>query len=82
MRMTQLAFIDYRNYPGGPGVFVELDDSFRVNVLGDAAYAVNEWLVDGLLVSTSRVTPVMTGLILSLADISAVRGVVRVPISK
>ena len=54
MRLLQLAYVDDRNYPGGPGAFEELNGSIRVNVVGTAAYCVNAWFADGLLV---RFTP-------------------------
>ena len=50
MRLLELAYVDDRNYPGGPGAFEEYDGSIRVNVVGTAAYVVNAWLADGLLV--------------------------------
>lgn len=50
MRVLQLAFIDDRNYPGGPGAFEEFDGSITPNVIGTAAYCVNAWFADGLMV--------------------------------
>ncbi|EKM49603.1 uncharacterized protein PHACADRAFT_265139 [Phanerochaete carnosa HHB-10118-sp] len=49
MRILELAYVDDRNYPGGPGAFETFDGSLKINVIGTAAYAVNAWFADGLL---------------------------------
>lgn len=53
MRIVQEAYIDNRNYPGGPGAYDVYDGSVLTNVLGTAAYIINAWLADGLLVRST-----------------------------
>ncbi|GJE91766.1 hypothetical protein PsYK624_079170 [Phanerochaete sordida] len=49
MRVLQLAYVDYRDYPGGPGAFELYNGSLAVNVIGTAAYLMNAWLADALM---------------------------------
>ncbi|TFK40274.1 hypothetical protein BDQ12DRAFT_734277 [Crucibulum laeve] len=49
-RMTQLAFIDNRNYPGGPAQFEVDMFSIPVDNLGNVAFVIANWLADGLMV--------------------------------
>ncbi|KAI0359767.1 hypothetical protein OH77DRAFT_1434208 [Trametes cingulata] len=48
-RMTQLMFIDNRGYPGGPNAWFFTFYSTGVNIAGDVAYIVANFLADGLL---------------------------------
>ena len=48
MKSMQLAFIENRNYPGGPSAYK--NDSHS-DTLGNIAYILMQWLCDGLLVS-------------------------------
>ncbi|TCD67790.1 hypothetical protein EIP91_011918 [Steccherinum ochraceum] len=49
MYLNQSAFVNNRNYPGGPGQY-EIDEySLAYNVVGTAAYMMNTWCQDGLL---------------------------------
>ncbi|KZV95267.1 hypothetical protein EXIGLDRAFT_834420 [Exidia glandulosa HHB12029] len=48
MRALQVGFIDQRNYPGGPGVWVARTTAF-VGVFCNSVYVVNSWFQDGLL---------------------------------
>ncbi|KAJ3488752.1 hypothetical protein NLI96_g2607 [Meripilus lineatus] len=49
LRVNQLAFVDYRDYPGGPGVY-EVDQNYiPISVLGIAASLIASWLQDGLV---------------------------------
>ncbi|TCD68387.1 hypothetical protein EIP91_010896 [Steccherinum ochraceum] len=49
MRITELSFVDNRNFPGGPSAYeVELN-FIPLNIAGTAAYIINGWLQDGLL---------------------------------
>lgn len=55
MRVLELAFVDARNYPGGPGAFEEYAGSITINVVGTACFVVSAWFADGLLVSDRAV---------------------------
>ncbi|KAN0101294.1 hypothetical protein V8E55_001278 [Tylopilus felleus] len=47
---TQMAFIDDRNYPGGPNAFENNMFSIPVDDSGNAAFVLSNWLSDALLV--------------------------------
>ncbi|KAF8553512.1 hypothetical protein OG21DRAFT_1463955 [Imleria badia] len=47
---TQMAFIDDRNYPGGPNAFENNMFSIPVDNSGNAAFVLSNWLSDALLV--------------------------------
>lgn len=49
LRLNEVAFVDDRNYPGGPGAFDVEQNSITFNIVGTGAYTVNTWLADGLL---------------------------------
>ena len=49
-RFTQLAFINNRDYPGGPGAYELSFFYIPVDMLGNAAYVLSNWLADALLV--------------------------------
>ena len=48
---TQMAFIDDRNYPGGPNAFENNMFSIPVDDAGNAAFVLSNWLSDALVVS-------------------------------
>jgi len=50
---TQMAFIDDRNYPGGPSAFENEMFSIPVDNVGNAAFTLSNWFCDALLVSSS-----------------------------
>jgi len=47
---TQLAFIEDRNYPGGPNMYEENMFWIPVDELGVVVFVMGNWLMDGLLV--------------------------------
>ncbi|KAH7884134.1 hypothetical protein F5I97DRAFT_1898759 [Phlebopus sp. FC_14] len=47
---TQMAFIDNRNYPGGPNAYENNMFSIPVDDSGNAAFVLSNWLSDALLV--------------------------------
>ncbi|GJJ11022.1 hypothetical protein Clacol_005251 [Clathrus columnatus] len=47
--ITQYAFIDDRDFPGGPLAYSLATSAIPVNVVGFVAYVINAWLQDGLL---------------------------------
>ena len=49
-RITQLEFIDNRNYPGGPNAWLFTFYSDGVNTTGNVSYVIANFLADGLLV--------------------------------
>lgn len=49
--MTQYAFIDYRNYPGGPSAFAARQFSFGIETVGEFSSTIGNWCVDAILVS-------------------------------
>ena len=49
-RITQLEFIDNRNFPGGPNAWLFTFYSIGVNTTGNAAYVIANFLADALLV--------------------------------
>jgi len=50
---TQMAFIDDRNYSGGPNAFENNMFSIPVDNVGNVAFVLSNWMSDALLVSTS-----------------------------
>lgn len=54
MKYTQLAFVENRNYPGGPNSYENDMFYIPVNTMGDVAFSLSSWLCDGLLVRTLR----------------------------
>ena len=60
IQLTQQAFVDDRNYPGGPGEY-EVDESIiPINVAGNTALIVITMLADALLVSRSPLASLMS----------------------
>lgn len=49
MHTNEQAFVDDRNYPGGPGAFDIEQNSLTIDIVGTGAYMVNAWLASGLL---------------------------------
>ncbi|KAI0259602.1 hypothetical protein BC834DRAFT_962042 [Gloeopeniophorella convolvens] len=47
---TQLAFIDNRNYPGGPAAYENAMFSIPVDMAGNVAFVLTTWFADALLV--------------------------------
>ncbi|KAG6369581.1 hypothetical protein JVT61DRAFT_14240 [Boletus reticuloceps] len=47
---TQMAFIDDRNYPGGPNAYENNEFSIPVDNSGNAAFVLSNWLSDALVV--------------------------------
>jgi hypothetical protein len=56
--MNQLAFIDFRNYPGGPAIFASspVPQTEKLNIAATAFYFFNQWLQDGFLVYLSSLS--------------------------
>ncbi|KAG6810538.1 hypothetical protein H0H92_011425 [Tricholoma furcatifolium] len=48
--MTRLAFVDNRNFPGGPSAYEEVMFSIPVDNLGNVVFVIANWLADGLMV--------------------------------
>ena len=48
---NQLAFIDNRNYPGGPIFYANQQFSIPVNVMANATHILGTWAADALIVS-------------------------------
>ncbi|KAI0258510.1 hypothetical protein BC834DRAFT_835454 [Gloeopeniophorella convolvens] len=47
---TQMAFIDNRNYPGGPAAYENAMFSIPVDMAGNVAFVLTAWFADALLV--------------------------------
>lgn len=58
-RMVNLAYVDHRDYPGGPSVYAALLYSDPINVMGNISFTITTWLVDGLIVSPCIVLAVL-----------------------
>jgi hypothetical protein len=54
MKEVELAYIDHRDEPGGPASWIEGSSEHNLSLAGFAAYVINEWLQDALLVRTSK----------------------------
>lgn len=52
---TQMAFIDNRNYPGGPDAFENDMFSIPIDNAGNVAFVLSNWLSDAVVVSQHRV---------------------------
>ena len=48
--MTQLGFIDYRDFPGGPAAYEKLKFSSPISSLGNYCVSLMDWFSDSLLV--------------------------------
>lgn len=51
--MTQLAFINDRNFPGGPSNFEKIMFSVPIDGLGNVCFVLAEWFSESLMVSNS-----------------------------
>lgn len=51
---TQLAFVNDRNFPGGPAVFEEIEFANPVDIACSVAFVLANWMADGMMV---RVDP-------------------------
>ncbi|KAG6848397.1 hypothetical protein H0H93_000549 [Arthromyces matolae] len=49
--MARLAFIDNRNFPGGPSAYEQVMFSIPVDNMGNVVFVIANWLADGLMVS-------------------------------
>lgn len=49
-KFTQLAFINYRGFPGGPSAYEQQMFSIGVDEIGNVSYVLANWLADSLLV--------------------------------
>lgn len=49
-KFTQLAFIENRNYPGGPAAYEQAMFWIPVDELGNVSFVIGNWLMDLLLV--------------------------------
>ncbi|PPR06714.1 hypothetical protein CVT24_013034 [Panaeolus cyanescens] len=49
-RITQLAYVNFRNFPGGPAAFAVFVFSTPINIAGAAAFFITSWMNDALLV--------------------------------
>ncbi|KAJ7670412.1 hypothetical protein B0H14DRAFT_1027016 [Mycena olivaceomarginata] len=49
-KYVQLAFIEDRNFPGGPGAYEAAMFSIPVDEIGNVAFVLTNWLSDGLVV--------------------------------
>ncbi|KZT03126.1 uncharacterized protein LAESUDRAFT_762120 [Laetiporus sulphureus 93-53] len=50
MEMTQLSFIQYRNFPGGPSEYENVEFSIPVDEAGNVAFILTNWCADALIV--------------------------------
>lgn len=50
MAMTQISFIDQRNFPGGPAAFETDEFSIPIDALANVCYTIANWFADALLV--------------------------------
>ncbi|TFY68022.1 hypothetical protein EVJ58_g1261 [Rhodofomes roseus] len=48
--LTQQAFIEYRNFPGGPGAFLSAMFSDTVGLVNSVSWVVSNWLLDLFLI--------------------------------
>lgn len=51
MKFAQQAFVEYRNFPGGPAAFEQVMFSDPVDELANISWVVGNWLMDTFLVS-------------------------------
>lgn len=49
-QMTQLSFVQYRNYPTGPSGYENDEFSIPVDELGNVSFVLTNWFADALLV--------------------------------
>jgi hypothetical protein len=51
--VTQMSFVDDRNFPGGPAVFEEMSFTIPLSDLGNACFLIANWLMDAMMVSAT-----------------------------
>jgi len=49
-KMTQLSFVDYRLFPGGPAAFEEQEFSIPIDEISNVSYVIANWLADGMVI--------------------------------
>lgn len=49
-KFTQLAFVNYRGFPGGPSAYEEQMFSIGIDEIANVSYVLANWLADSLLV--------------------------------
>ncbi|KAF8803136.1 hypothetical protein BYT27DRAFT_7260457 [Phlegmacium glaucopus] len=49
-KMTQLSYIDYRLFPGGPAAFEEQEFSIPIDKISIVSYVIGNWLADGMVI--------------------------------
>ncbi|KZV85731.1 hypothetical protein EXIGLDRAFT_841252 [Exidia glandulosa HHB12029] len=50
LKFTQMSFVDNRNYPGGPSVYIAQQAGAKPSVTSISAYIINGWLQDALII--------------------------------
>ena len=63
-QMTQLSFVQYRNIPGGPSEYENVEFSIPADEAGNVVFVLTNWFADGLMVRVFH----------RLADICELRG--------
>ena len=53
-QMTQLSFVQYRNIPGGPSEYENVEFSIPADEAGNVVFVLTNWFADGLMVRTIR----------------------------
>ena len=49
-QMTQLSFVQYRNIPGGPSEYENVEFSIPADEAGNVVFVLTNWFADGLMV--------------------------------
>lgn len=49
-KFAQMAFVQFRNFPGGPSAYEEVDFSNPIDEVANVCFIVGNWLMDALLV--------------------------------
>jgi hypothetical protein len=55
-QFTQLAFVDDRNFPGGPNAYEQAMFALPIDELGNVCAIMSTWMADALIVSTTSST--------------------------
>ncbi|EPQ61278.1 hypothetical protein GLOTRDRAFT_125003 [Gloeophyllum trabeum ATCC 11539] len=50
IKFMQMTWIDNRNFPGGPAMYIQMVFSAWINTVSNVAYVINNFLADGLLI--------------------------------
>lgn len=56
-KFTQMAFIEYRNFPGGPSAYENAEYSVPVDEIANVCFIVGNWLMDAFLVRLAFSAP-------------------------